>query len=52
MMTVATLKQQHCNVFDHLTDACDTANWDRYSKRCGSHWVESLSHYTLNGYFE
>ena len=55
MTIVATLKQQHRNVLDYLTEACDAANWDRQApsllpRRCCGHWVESLSRYTLNGY--
>jgi len=29
MSVVATLKQQHRNVLDYLTEACDAANWGR-----------------------
>ena len=29
MTVVATLKQQHRNVLDYLTEACDAANWER-----------------------
>jgi transposase len=29
MTVVATLKQQHRNVLDYLTEACDAANWGR-----------------------
>lgn len=29
MTVVATLKQQHRNVLDYVTEACDTANWGR-----------------------
>jgi transposase len=29
MSVVATLKQQHHNVLDYLTDACDAANWGK-----------------------
>jgi transposase len=29
MTVVATLKQQNRRVLDYLTEACDTANWDR-----------------------
>ena len=31
MTVVATLKQQHRNVLDYLTEACDAANWGRPS---------------------
>jgi transposase len=29
MTVIATLKQQHRNVLDYLTEACDAANWGR-----------------------
>jgi transposase len=29
MSVVATLKQQHRNVLDYLTEVCDAANWDK-----------------------
>ena len=29
MTVVATLKQQHRNILDYLTEACDAANWGR-----------------------
>ncbi len=31
MSVVATLKQQHRNVLDYLTEACDAANWGQQS---------------------
>ena len=29
MTVIATLKQQHRNVLDYLTEACDAINWGR-----------------------
>jgi hypothetical protein len=34
MTIVARLKQQHRNVLDYLTKACDAANWGRHPHLC------------------